>query len=80
MSGRHGLRLASLVLGGWSPVRAGDARMGTLACKADVLKSACISGALAVVKVTAYWSSRCSAIWWYRTLQAVTKGQVRAVV
>ena len=54
--------------------------MGTLTCKADVLKSACISGALPVVKFTAYWNSGCSAIWWSRALRAVTKGRVRAVV
>ena len=54
--------------------------MGALVCKADVLKGACISGALPIVKVTTCWSSGCSAIWWSRTLQAVTKGRVRAVV
>ena len=54
--------------------------MMTLACKADVLKSACISGALPVVKVTAHWSSRCSVIWWSRVLRAVTKGRVRVAV
>ena len=62
MSGRRGLKVASLVLGGWSPVRTGDARMGTLACETDVLKGAYIFGALSVVKVTTYWSSGCSAI------------------
>jgi len=61
-SDRHGLRVASLVLGYWSPVRTGDARVGTLASEANVLVGTYISSALSIIEVTAYWSSGCSAI------------------